>query len=261
MSRAATARPGSATAASAPRELPQGYLKQSQMPLAALVFLLPLIVLYELGTRQFAFDTSHQTEQRIIAFNLMHNFFNWFGATGRYMPPLAVVVILLACHIARNDPWKIQPSTLLGMAIEGAAWALPLLAVGTLAARYVYQYLPLLGGHGNWRAMFVLSIGAGIYEEMVFRLAGLTLLHLLLIDVLRMPKKWGYLAIVAITSLAFARYHYWGGQPFSWRSFVFYTTAGVYFALLFLSRGFGVTAFSHSAYDIIVIYLRCFGAV
>jgi membrane protease YdiL (CAAX protease family) len=137
----------------------------------------------------------------------------------------------------------------------------PLLAIGTLAARYVYQYLPLMGGHGNWRAMFVLSMGAGIYEEMVFRLAGLALLHLLLIDVLRMPRKWGYLAIVLITSLAFAHYHYWGGQPFSWRTFVFYTTAGVYFSLLFLTRGFGITAFTHSAYDMIVVSLRCLGGV
>ncbi len=261
MSRAVTARPESAATAPPPRSLPRGYLKQSQMPLAALVLLLPLIVLYEVGTHRFAFDQVRQTEQRIIAFNMMQDFFHWFGATGRYMPPLAVVGILLSCHIARNDPWKVQPGTLLGMAVEGSAWAIPLLAIGTLAARYVYQYLPLMGGHADWRSMFVLSIGAGIYEEMVFRLAGLTLLHLLLIDVLRLPRKFGYLAIVLITSLAFAHYHYWGGQIFSWRTFVFYTTAGVYFAVLFLTRGFAVTAFTHSVYDILVISLRAFGGL
>ena len=258
MSRVASASSAATAAPSARRDLPRGYLKQSQLPLASLVLLLPLVVFYELGTRQFAFDQARQTEQRIIAFNMMHDFFQWFGASGRYLPPLAVVVVLLCCHIARNDPWKVNISTVSGMAVEGMAWAVPLLAIGTLAARYVYQYLPLMGGGSNWRGMIVLSMGAGVYEEMVFRLAGLALLHLLLIDVFRFQKRFAYPAIVLITSLAFAHYHYWGGQPFSWRTFVFYTTAGVYFSTLFLTRGFGITAFTHTSYDIIVVCLRCF---
>jgi hypothetical protein len=256
LSRAASAR--AEAAKHAPRELPRGYLQQSRLPLAALLFLLPFIVFYEVGTHHFAFDPARQTEQRIIAFNLMHQFFQWWGATGRYMPPFAVVGILLSLHIAHNDPWKVRPNTLLCMALEGAAWGIPLVAIGSLSARYLYPHLPLMTGTGDWRTMFVLSMGAGIYEELVFRLIGLTVLYILLIDVLRMPKKWGYLAIVAITSILFAQYHYWGGEPFSWRSFAFRTIAGAYFAVLFLTRGFGITAFSHSAYDIFLIYLRFF---
>jgi hypothetical protein len=256
MSRAGTAD----EARSATRSLPSGYLRRSELPLASLVFLLPFIILYELGTRHFAFDAAHQTEQRIIAFNLMQQFFNWFGATGRYMPPLAVVTILLSVHIARNDPWTVKPGTLLGMALEGAAWGLPLLVIGTLSARWMAQYLPLMTGQGDWRTLFVLSLGAGIYEEMVFRLVALTLLHLLLMDVLRMRKTAAYLLMVSVSSLAFALYHYLGAEPFSWRSLVFRTVAGVYFAGLFLTRGFGITAFSHSCYDIFVIYLRLLAA-
>ena len=258
MSRAATARQEEARFSS--KQLPAGYLRRSELPLASLVFLLPFIVLYELGTRTYAFDAAHHTEQRIIAFNLMLQFFRWFGATGRYMPALAVAGILLACHIARNDPWKVMPSTLLGMAIEGAAWGLPLLAIGTLSARYLAHYLPLMTGHGDWRTLFVLSLGAGIYEELVFRLVAMTLLNILLIDLLRLPKRPAYLGMVLISSLAFALYHYLGAEAFSWRSLVFRTVAGVYFAALFLTRGFGVTAFSHSCYDIFVISLRIVSA-
>jgi membrane protease YdiL (CAAX protease family) len=256
MSRVASARRDEARAFSAPRTLPAGYLRRSELPLASLVFLLPFIILYEVGTRQFAYDPAHQTEQRIIAFNLMQQFFHWFGATGRYMPALAVGGILMGCHIARNDPWSIAPGTLMGMAIEGAAWGVPLLAIGTLSAHFVAHHLPLMTGSGDWRRMFVLSLGAGIYEELVFRLIALTLLHIALIDVLRLPKFWGYLSMVLISSLAFAFYHYLGNERFSWQSLVFRTAAGGYFAVLFLTRGFGVTAFSHSAYDILVIYLR-----
>jgi hypothetical protein len=143
--------------------------------------------------------------------------------------------------------------------VESAAWALPLLAMGTLAARLFYHHLPLMPGHsatvGDWRTMIVLSLGAGIYEELVFRLVGLIVLHMLLIDILRLPRTWGYAAMVLITSLVFAQYHYWGGEAFAWRSFVFRTIAGAYFAALFLFRGFGITAFTHSCYDIFLIAL------
>ena len=257
MSRAVAARGADHARSPSSGALPNTYFRRSEMPLASLVFLLPFIILYEIGTRQYAFDAAQQVEQRIIAFNLMQEFFNWFGANGRYMPPAAVIVILLSVHIARNDPWSVKPSTLAGMALEGAAWALPLLVFGTLAARWLAQHLPLMaGGEGDWRTLLVLSFGAGIYEEMVFRLVALTVLHMLFIDVLRMRKSAGYLLMVVISSLAFAFYHYLGSETFTWRSLVFRTGAGVYFAGLFLTRGFGVTAFSHSCYDIFVIYLR-----
>jgi membrane protease YdiL (CAAX protease family) len=257
MTRAATARAESTRSPSARRATPDTYLKRSETPLASLVFLLPLILLYEFGTRRFAFDSAHHTEQRINAFNLMQDFFNWFGATGRFMPPLAVIGILLSVHIARNDPWRVRPGTLAGMAVEGAAWGLPLLVLGSLWSRWAAQYLPLMpSGGGDWRTLFVLSLGAGIYEEMVFRLVALTILHIVCFDVLGMRKAAGYLLMVAVSSLAFAFYHYLGPEQFTWRSFVFRTGAGVYFAALFLARGFGVTAFSHSCYDVFVIYLR-----
>ena len=255
MSRAVATRAG-VRARTADTPLPGGYLKQSQLPLASLVFLLPFLILYEVGTRQFAFDPVHHTEQRIIAFNLMLQFFQMLGATARYMPPLAVVFLLLSCHVCRNDAWQVKASTLLGMLVESFAWALPLLALGTAMEHWVSHFLPLMPMRGDGRALFVLSIGAGIYEELVFRLVALAILHTLLIDFIRLPKVWGYLGMVLISSFAFAFYHYLGAESFSWRSLAFRTAAGAYFAGLFLLRGFGVTAAAHSSYDLLVIYLR-----
>src|SRR5829696_5770019 len=126
--------------ASRPRALPRGYLQRAELPLASLAVLLPLIVLYEVGTRYFTFDPNLQVEQRIIAFTLMQRFFELFGASGKYLPAMAVVCILLTWHIARNDPWKVQPGTVFGMLLEGVAWGVPLLAVGTVMARYLAQY-------------------------------------------------------------------------------------------------------------------------
>ena len=56
------------------------------------------------------------------------------------------------------------------------------------------------------------------------------------------------------SSLLFAAAHYVGpyGDPLQWRSFLFRTLAGIFFAVVFLYRGFGIAAGSHAAYDILV---------
>jgi hypothetical protein len=266
MTRAIAAKPAVATranragraSATPARTLPTSYFKRSQMPLACLVFLLPFVIFYELGTRYLIFDPAHHIEQRIIAFTLLQRFFGLFGASGRYLPAMAVVGVLLSWHIARNDPWEVRPRTLVGMLAEGFAWGVPLLAIGRLTTRYVAYYLPLAGGAGPAPTcpLVVLSVGAGVYEELVFRLLGMTLLSLLFTDLLGLRGLWAKLWMVAISAVAFSLYHYLGYEQFTWRSFVFRAIAGVYFSVLFLSRGFAVSACAHSSYDIIVVLLR-----
>jgi hypothetical protein len=251
MSRAASARVGNASKAGSWRSLPPGYFAQSELPLASLALLIPLLVLYEVGTRHFASDPFAGTEHRIIAFKLMQDFFHLFGASGRYLPALAIVGILLAWHIARNDPWRVKPGTLVGMSLEGAFLGIPLLAIGILGLRY------LSGGvSSDWRGMIVLSIGAGIYEELVFRLVAFTVLHMLLVDFLSVPKLWAGAITVLAASVLFSVYHYWGLEDFAWHSFAFRTFAGIYFGVVFLFRGFGITACSHASYDVCVVALK-----
>ncbi len=241
-----------APSTSASRGVPKGYFRRSEMPLAALVFLLPLVVFYEFGTRRFTVDPVSGTHTQIIAFNLLREFFSFLGASGPYLPALAVVGILLSWHIARNDSWRIAPATIAGMALESVLLAGPLWLFGFASTRY----LPLIGVNDAWRGNLVLSMGAGIYEELIFRLIAFTLLHLLLRDVLLLPKAWANLLMVVVSALLFASYHYLGSESFQLRSFVFRTVAGAYFGVIFLFRGFGVTAGSHACYDIFVTTLR-----
>lgn len=234
---------------------PRGYLQCSELPLTSLIFLLPLIVVYEVGTWRFASQAGNQVEQRIIAFTLLRQFFSFFGATALYLPPLAVVGLLLAWHVARRDPWRVEVPHLLGMAIESAVLALPLLGLGLAIARYVPVYAVAQPASN----LIVLSIGAGIYEELVFRLIAFTALSLLFIDVLGMKRSWAYLLMVLTSSLMFSMYHYLGSEPFQMRSFAFRTGAGLYFGSVFACRGFGITAGSHAAYDVMVVMLRNLG--
>jgi membrane protease YdiL (CAAX protease family) len=99
-------------------------------------------------------------------------------------------------------------------------------------------------------------IGAGIYEELIFRLIVLNALSFLLIDLLQMRKNWATVGIIISSAVLFAAYHYLGSEKFTPVTFVFRTLAGLYFAAIFLCRGFGITCGCHASYDMIVIGLR-----
>ena len=57
-----------------------------------------------------------------------------------------------------------------------------------------------------------------------------------------------------LTSIVFAGAHHIGpmGEPFLWYTFLFRMTAGIFFAALFVYRGFGVAAGTHAMYDVLV---------
>ncbi|MGD0464307.1 MAG: CPBP family intramembrane glutamic endopeptidase [Tepidisphaeraceae bacterium] len=250
MTRAAAVRPAAVDSAggSAASWL-NVYFKRSELPLHSLVFLLPAMVLFEIGTSVNRADP--------IAFRMLELFFHQLGATGRFIPFLFVTGILLVWHMVRKDPWKVRLETLWGMLLESCMLAIPLLALGAGVARWNI-HVPLFAGAGQWRDNAVLSLGAGIYEEFVFRMILMTLISMVLADLLIVHKSLSNLLMVLISAVLFSLYHYLGSEAFQLRSFVFRTGAGIYFAGLFLTRGFGVTAGCHIAYDIAIVTIQAF---
>jgi len=102
--------------------------------------------------------------------------------------------------------------------------------------------------------MLVLSIGAGLYEELVFRV--------LLVGGLfwgikhfASDKNTAYILAAVIGALAFSAVHYIGvlGDPFELPSFFFRFLFGLALNGLFLFRGFGVAAWTHALYDVLVV--------
>lgn len=212
-------------------------------PLDMLVFLLPLIAFYEI-----AYFTR---SDRVIAFDLLRNFFEMFGRVGIWAPGAAVAAILLATHIASRQPWVINWRTVGWMYIEAPLAAIPLLAMNWFA--------PLsAGGNGDHaRVMDQLAqgVGAGIYEELVFRLILISLLLIVGADVLRVPRRLTVVLAVVIASLVFAAYHHqpFGHETFDLMRFAFRTVAGMYLAVVFWYRGYAPAAGCHAAYNAVLV--------
>lgn len=102
---------------------------------------------------------------------------------------------------------------------------------------------------------FVMSVGAGLYEEIVFRLILMGGLFWLGFKAIKLPQWVAALAAVLVSSLVFSGVHYVGNMAdtFTLGSFMFRFIAGVVLAVIFYLRGFAVAVYTHAIYDIIVM--------
>ncbi len=251
------------------------YWQRSQRPLQSLLFLLPLIVCYEVASVLTAVPGEPRLP-KIVAESWLGDFFMQFGVTGTYLPPIIVLVVLLSMHFTHRDRFEIEPRLYGFMALESIAMAIPLFvfmlvlfrdpALQQAAAKFTAlatdtaSSTSTSGGGatsgGRWYTGLVHALGAGIYEEMLFRLIAISMLHLLLVDVLAIPEHIGATAAVVLSAVAFAMYHFPSLHEIDISRFLFYSIAGIYFAAVFVLRGFGIVAATHAAYDVLVIFFE-----
>lgn len=275
------------------------YLERTSRPIYAMVFLLPFIIFYEVGTFCINTDILNQSQIRVVAFVWLQNLLESLGFGGKFAwvaTPLAVVVILIALQLVSGKRWRFWFGDIWRMAVECVLLAVPLVvfvlfintlgqtqsgvdcfdrtstrmqdtAITSCSAVTVDSSSTNVGDRGNksdwkyWVANIVTGIGAGIYEELVFRLILICLLMLLFQDVLRLTHKKSIVLSVLISAALFSAHHHidlLNGQPnatdpFNLIRFAFRTIAGIYFAVLFAIRGFGITAGTHAFYNIIAV--------
>ncbi len=234
------------------------YIEDARRPLHSLVFLLPLILAYEIGAAKLDPSAPFGQPDRVIAYHLMQMFFSVLGATGIFLPGFLIIAILLITHLVSGEPWKIRTTTLLGMMGESLVWTLPLFVLN----RFI-RYTAL----GNsppteWLENVVISTGAGVYEELIFRMILVTAIVILLEDVLKFKQRRALISAVLIAAVLFAAHHHQplGTEPYEFGRFAFRTLAGIYLGALFLLRGYGITAGCHAVYNVIIVTLDAVSA-
>ena len=214
-------------------------------------FLLPLLAVYEIGAMTVL------TEQQLTATRLLGQFFALFGVTGVHLPAIAVVAALLGMHIVRkSDPWMPELKLHPVMWGESLVLALPLFVLMTVLLR---EPVPAASFSDidwtSWRQDMVISIGAGVYEELLFRLVAIAAIHAIAKDLLSLPEEVCVITAVVVSSLGFALIHFsfaGGHHAFHATKMLFFTVAGVYFAAIYLTRGFGIVVAVHALYDVLV---------
>ena len=232
----------------------QTYLRSTRHPWSSVLFLAPLLAAYEGGV--LLLGGNRAAELRNGADAWLRWGLEAFGVGQVFAAPVVVLAVLLAWSWWR---WADRPAdpvaTWFGMAFESALFAV-------LLWQFSRNFGPLIDHLGvrleitfqTGRAAQVLTyIGAGIYEEVLFRL-GLFLGLALLLRAVLVPRTLALLLSAAAAAAAFAAAHHVGpyGEPMNAYVFLFRVLAGLYFTGLFVGRGFGVAVGAHAGYDVLV---------
>ena len=100
---------------------------------------------------------------------------------------------------------------------------------------------------------YLMSVGAGLWEEIVFRLGLLGGLYVLFKRLFRLPDLSAVGLGILISALAFAFYHHVGesGEAFSLSRFAFRGFAGTILGVLFAWRGLAIVVYMHVFYDVL----------
>ena len=229
----------------------ESYWTVSTSPLQVLVFLLPFVIFYEIGSLIWMNELG---ATNLEARRILSTLFEIFGVVGVHLPAIALIAVLVTWQVIERKPWRIDVRGLGLMGIESVVWALPLLVLAAMTG-----LLGSGGGEGGIGSLSAgsratIAVGAGVYEELVFRFALIAVAHTVLVDLSGMRQKLGDWFAVVFSAIVFAAYHRAevGGQVVT-AALVFYLASGVYLGSLFLGRGLGIAAGAHAIYDLIVL--------
>jgi hypothetical protein len=233
------------------------YFAKSRAPRYSLTFALPLLLLYE--GLSLALTGSAYEGVRNGADVLLKSL---FVALGGRQGLVAFGALLLgggAFLVWRDRRRAAEP-------LEGRVFGLMILESGAYAAAFglVVGWLTalVLGVPGalslngvqslSLSTQLVVSLGAGLYEELAFRVLLTGGLLLALRSLLKAPQALAVVSAVLLSALIFSGFHYVGtlGDTFTVSSFTFRAVAGVVFSALYVARGFGIAAWTHALYDL-----------
>jgi hypothetical protein len=230
------------------------YWQASRSPRYSLLFALPLLVFYQILAA--AVPAGPQGGVRNGADVMLQAVFIWLaGSWGPrlFMACLIIGGLWLVAKDVRSHPGRLRAAVFGTMVAESIGLALVFgFVVGGLTAALLGEPPPLAFGRGT---VLMLSLGAGIYEELLFRVVLVSLFAWVA------RRVFGFRPLIAGTSasiagaLVFSAFHYMGPYGDAWEvySFVFRTIAGLFFSALYLTRGFGITAWTHALYDVLLV--------
>ena len=230
--------------------------------LTSLMLVFPLFLVYQVGVLAIpeVYNGADLITSQLI--RLLH------GRLGLYILCNLVlgVIFLIAIAVLRRRN-EFHPRMFLPVLAESSLYAVTMGALIVFVMTRVLHIDPGLhigppaaatGPHDvGFFGRIILSFGAGVHEELVFRLLMIPGL-IAFAEKLLAFRRW--LAIVfafAVSAVLFsAAHHIVGGEPWHVGVFVYRVLCGLVFASLFQWRGFATGVYTHALYDVFVLTLH-----
>ncbi len=240
---------------------PRVYWRQSRAHRYSLLFALPLLLAYEV----MAAVLGHGEPQAIrngADVLLKSVFITLLGPRG----PLVFGALLIGVSLwlvvrdMRAHGRRLAPRVFAGMMAESIVLALAFgVVVASITTRVLAPFAAMVQApmqQLDTPTQLMVSLGAGLYEELLFRVLLVGAIAALGARVLGWQQLTAGIVAVGVGALVFSAFHYVGpfGDRLEAGSFTFRLIAGIFFSALFVTRGFGITAWTHALYDVFLLF-------
>ncbi|MBS3762662.1 MAG: CPBP family intramembrane metalloprotease [Planctomycetes bacterium] len=226
------------------------YTRESRRLGLSIPLVLPLLVIYQVGIVRNGSTTRNVAEVWITNYLADLN-----------VPVATIVNILIVAGLA-YALWELQKngrllfSYMIVIIFESCLYALLLMVGVSTAACFIHELaMRYLSQTPIDSQALLLSIGAGVYEELLFRLiligGGMLLLKKLFM--------WGPVVsgvlMISISALLFSAAHHLGpgSEPVESYVFIFRAVCGAVLGTIFVTRGLGIAVFTHVIYNVLLL--------
>jgi len=239
----------------ASQEETEQYLREGSGPLADLALTLPIFVIYHLGVVWMDVQNAADLVTRELKALASASLVTYSGLTLAIGAIFAGILLVLG----RGHTLRWQRFAL--VAVEGILYAVAMRLVASYLVGKVHldAGLPATDTGPGFFTAIVLSLGAGLYEEIAFRVGlygvGRRLLLAMMPEALPGQRLLASVGWALLAAAVFSGWHYFGqfGEPFELRSFLFRWVCGLVFTLIYVFRGFAPVVWTHALYDIWVL--------
>ncbi|MFQ5771727.1 MAG: type II CAAX prenyl endopeptidase Rce1 family protein [bacterium] len=231
------------------------YWSLTRNPVIGLMFVTPLWLLYEFS----AYEINHgwQGHFRTGTDLLLKKGLNGLGIVEwqSVAVPLLLLIIYFGLRVKSLAKIQLRPVHFAYMLLESLFYAL---CFGVVVGGFTGFFLtPQINGLNQSKvAALIVHLGSGVYEEFFFRFVFISITVLIFSKVFHKDNAFSYPVAVFFGSLVFAFTHYLDifGEPLRLDTFLFRFFSGLVLSLLFIVRGYGITAYTHSLYNVLLMF-------
>jgi membrane protease YdiL (CAAX protease family) len=230
------------------------YFSTTHTLLYSYLISLPLLLLYEVLT----FIARPDSEQvvRISVDVWIKTLFANFGQD--VISITLILVALLGIYVLYRERTKLSSVRLSyfgGMLVEATLYAFLLSLVISATVGNILQMVQTSPIESlSILQKMALSLGAGLYEELFFRVILVSAL-LWLFNYFFAKRIAAYITAILLAAIIFSLVHFIGamGDPFTLGAFLFRFLFGLALNAIYVWRGFGMAAWTHAIYDLMVL--------
>lgn len=240
------------------------YHQYSRTPFFGLLIVLALLVIYEASSTMLYYEAASMAK-RNMAEVMIKRVFWYFGFQYNFLNWLVYAALLVWAFMSarKQQLLAFQPVYFPYAIFESLTYALILGSMVNLMSRGALIHIKFLGQVSTDLSpalQMAQALGAGIYEELLFRFFILTALLFLFQHTLVNTKPLVRQALALfISAMLFSAYHFLDSavaQTMTLSAFVLRFYAGVILGMIFLCRGLGVAAYTHAFYDLFLVFQR-----